>query len=108
MEQKMDQNKTDQILGLLLAKMDDMKANQHEMKAQIGGLASRMDVDKAESEAVRKANKEELMAKMECLLADNREMKADNAELKAEMMARMEAMMDNTKEEMIKAITGAS
>jgi hypothetical protein len=40
------------------------------------------------------------MAKMERLLADNREMKAD----KEEMMARM----DNNKEEMIKAIMGAS
>jgi hypothetical protein len=58
-----------------------------------------------------KANHEESMAKMERLLADNREMKADNAESKAERKADKEKMMATIRsgqKEMIKAITGAS
>jgi hypothetical protein len=51
MEQKMDQNKTDQILELL-AKMN---ANQAESMA-------RMEANKAESKAERKADKEEMKA----------------------------------------------
>jgi hypothetical protein len=39
----MDQNKTDQILGLLLAKMDDMNANQHEMMAGLKKMNAKMD-----------------------------------------------------------------
>jgi hypothetical protein len=46
MEQKMDQNKTDQILELLAKMNADQTEAKAEMKAQIGGLASRMDVDK--------------------------------------------------------------
>jgi hypothetical protein len=57
-QQKMDANQ-EGIMARMEARMD---SNQHEMKVQIGGLASRMDVDKEES-----------MAKMERLLADNRE-----------------------------------
>jgi Ethanolamine utilization protein EutJ (predicted chaperonin) len=92
------------------SEMRQMLEMMAEMKAQIGGLASRMDVNKAESEAVRKAD-EESMAKMERLLADNREIKADNAESKAEGKADKEEMMATIRrgqEEMIKAITGAS
>jgi tRNA U34 5-carboxymethylaminomethyl modifying GTPase MnmE/TrmE len=65
MEQKMDQNKTDQILELL-AKMnaDQAKsvANQHEMKVQIGGLATKMDADRKADKEESKADKEEMMA----------------------------------------------
>jgi hypothetical protein len=43
MEQKMDQNKTDQILRLLLAKMDDMKSSQHEMLAGLKKMNAKMD-----------------------------------------------------------------
>jgi hypothetical protein len=96
---KMDPSEMEQIMGRLLAGMEarmeaerkaELKANQHEMKAQIGGLASRMDADKAEAKREREADKAESKA----------ERKAD----KEEMMARM----DNNKEEMIKAITGTS
>jgi hypothetical protein len=59
-----------------------------------------LKANKAELEAVRKADKEESMAKMERLLANNREMKAD----KEEMMATIRS----GQKEMIKAITGAS
>jgi FAD synthase len=45
------------------------------LKVQIVGQA-RMEANQAESKAKRKAEKEESMAKMERLLADNREMKA--------------------------------
>jgi hypothetical protein len=88
---KMDPREMEQMMGRLLARMEaqmeaerkaELKANQHEMKAQIGGLASRMDADKEES-----------MAKMERLLADNREMKAT---------------IRSGQKEMINAITGAS
>jgi hypothetical protein len=69
----------EEMMARMEARMD---SNQHEMKVQIGGLASRMDADKAES-----------MIKMERLLADNREMKAT---------------IRSGQKEMIKAITGAS
>jgi hypothetical protein len=55
--------------------------------------------DKEESKAERKADKEETMAKMERLLADNREIKADNAE--------MMATIRSCQEETIKALREA-
>jgi hypothetical protein len=58
-----------------------------------------LKANKAEAEAVRKADKEESMAKMERLLA-NREIKADKEE--------MVATIRSGQKEMIKAITGAS
>jgi hypothetical protein len=65
----MDQSKLEEMMEFLKAierkreaDKAELKANQYEMKAQIGGLASRMDVDKAESKAERKADKEEMMA----------------------------------------------
>jgi hypothetical protein len=60
------------------------------MKAQIGGLASRMDVDKAESKAERKADKAEMKASQE------------------KLMEEMKPTIRSDREEMIKAITGAS
>jgi hypothetical protein len=63
------------------------------MKTQIGSLERKMDSTQDKMEAGRKADKEESMAKMERLLADNREMKAT---------------IRSGQEEMIKAITGAS
>jgi DNA repair exonuclease SbcCD ATPase subunit len=75
------------------------------LKVQIGGLASRMDADKAESKAEREADKaemkasqEELMAKMDAnerKMDSNQErtdanlkaMKADQREMKAELKA---------------------
>jgi hypothetical protein len=61
----MDQDKLEEI-------MEFLKAIERKREAD----KAKMDSNQAESEAVRKADKEESMAKMECLLADNREMKA--------------------------------
>jgi hypothetical protein len=69
----MDQGKLEEIMEFLKAierkrgadkaeAKREREADKAEMKAQIGGLASRMDVDKAESEAVMKADHEEIMA----------------------------------------------
>jgi hypothetical protein len=79
----MEQDKTDRILEVLLA---------------------RMDADKAESEAAREADKEELMAKMDKMDADNCESKAHQEE----MMAELKATIKSGQQEMIKAIMGAS
>jgi hypothetical protein len=97
----MDPSEVKQMMEHLMARMNENQARRdaeakREVTAglegimtKIGSLATRMDADKEES-----------MAKVERLLADNREIKADNAE--------MMATMRRGEEEMIKAITGAS
>jgi hypothetical protein len=46
----MEQIEMKQMLEHLMTRMEVMMySNQHEMKVQIGGLASKMDADKAEA-----------------------------------------------------------
>jgi 4-hydroxy-3-methylbut-2-enyl diphosphate reductase IspH len=47
-----------EMMAQMNAKMD---SNQHEMKVQIGGLASRMDVDKEEMKATIRNGQEEMI-----------------------------------------------
>jgi hypothetical protein len=58
MEQKMDQNKTDQFLGLLLAKMDDIKADNAEMMAGLKRMNAKLDAWFGKTEACLEEEKE--------------------------------------------------
>jgi hypothetical protein len=58
----MEQNTMEQLMEFMKA---ELKANQHEMKTQIGGLASKidkMDADNCESKA-----RQEIMAEMKVI-----------------------------------------
>jgi hypothetical protein len=44
-----------------------MEQSAELLKVQIGGLASKMDTDNRESKAVRRADKEELMARRDAI-----------------------------------------
>jgi hypothetical protein len=92
----MEQNKTDQILEVLLARMDANKAK----------LMARRKADKAQSEAKKKADRAEIMAKMD----SNQEMIARMMASQGRTDANLEEMKATTRrgeEEMIKAIKRA-